>query len=267
MTSEPSVTPVLVRGYRLTRTVVHLLEGLATTAILFPFAAHASRQRMIQRWSQRLLRILAVELEHSGVPADFDGPVLIVANHVSWLDIFVVNALRPSRFIAMSEIKRWPVIGLLVAGAGTLFVDRTRRRDAARINTQVHQALRAGDAIALFPEGRTTFGRELLPFHGSLLQPVIDARGYVVPAAIRYMHLDGSHSTAAAYVGETTLLEAVRGLLRARRTRVRLHLCDPFPASGRHRREVAAEAHRIIRTALELPEAATEPGTPAGPPA
>jgi len=246
-------TPALIRGVRLTRAVAHIFEGLATTAIVFPFASHGSRGRMVQRWSQRLLRILAVEFEHGGLPADIPQRVLIVANHISWLDIFVLNTLQPSRFIAKSDIKRWPVIGLLVGSVGTLFVDRTRRRDAARINAQVENALAAGDVIALFPEGTTTYGRELLPFHGSLLQPVIEARGYVLPAAIRYTHVDGTHSDAPSYVGEMSLIGSVRQLLRARRTRVRLHLGVPLATAGRHRREVAAEARRFIHAALELP--------------
>lgn len=248
-------TPAPIRAVRLTRAALHLVEGLATTAFVFPFAKQAARRRLIQSWSQRLLRILAVELEHSGARIEPGMPVIVVANHISWLDIFVLNAHHPSRFIAKSDIRRWPLVGRLVVGVGTLFVDRTRRRDAARINAQVADALKNGDVIALFPEGTTTFGRELLPFHGSLLQPVIHADGQVVPAAIRYTHVDGSHSDAAAYVGDTSLIESVRMLLRARRTRVRLHLAEPFPTAGRHRREVASEAHRVIRKALELPDA------------
>jgi 1-acyl-sn-glycerol-3-phosphate acyltransferase len=129
------------------------------------------------------------------------------------------------------------------------------------------RALAAGDVIALFPEGTTTEGRELLPFHGSLLQPVIEAGGHVLPAAIRYLHVDGSHSIAPAYVGDTSLVASFGTLLRARRTRVRLHLGAPLPAHGRHRREIAAEAHRVIRTALDLPAPSTESGTPGDPPA
>jgi 1-acyl-sn-glycerol-3-phosphate acyltransferase len=259
-------TPVLVRGVRLTRAVVHIFRGLATTAFVFPFAAHGSRRRMVQLWSRRLLRILSVEFEHTGLQANFPERVLIVANHISWLDIFVLNALQPSRFIAKSDVKRWPVVGLLVGSVGTLFVDRTRRRDATRINAQIERALAAGDVIALFPEGTTTTGRELLPFHGSLMQPVIAANGHVVPAAIRYTHVDGSHSDAPSYVGDMSLVASVGQLLRAHRTRVRLHLGAPLATAGRHRREVAAEAHRFIRMALELPEDGTEPGTPGGPP-
>ncbi|MEO8134536.1 MAG: lysophospholipid acyltransferase family protein [Betaproteobacteria bacterium] len=255
-------TPFIVRGIRVTRVFAHLARGLATTAFVFPFAGHGSRNRMVQRWSQGLLRILAVQLEHTSSGA-IPERTLIVANHISWLDIFVLNALQPSRFIAKSDIKRWPLVGFLVGGVGTLFLDRTRRRDAGRINAAVAGALDAGDVIALFPEGTTTEGRELLPFHGSLLQPVIEARGHVLPVAIRYTHIDGSHSIAPAYVGDTSLVTSFRQLLRAPRTRVQLHLCAPLPAHGRRRREIAAEAHRIIRTALELPEAETRHG-PAG---
>lgn len=260
-------TPAFVRGIRLTRAVTHIFRGLAMTAIVFPFAGRGARGRMVQRWSQRLLRILQVELEHTGLEHGFPERVLIVANHISWLDIFVLNALQPSRFIAKSDVRRWPVIGLLSGGAGTLFVDRTRRRDAARINAQIEHALAAGDVIALFPEGTTTTGRELLPFHGSLMQPVIEAGGHVLPAAIRYTHVDGSHSDAPSYVGEMSLAASVGQMLKARRTRVRLHLGPPLATAGRHRREVAAEAHRFIRTALELPEDAKAPGTPGDPPA
>lgn len=258
-----SPTPVVIRGVRFTRIIVHIARGLATTAFVFPFAQHRARSRMVQRWSQHLLRILAVELERAGSDAPLPERVLIVANHISWLDIFVLNALQPARFIAKSDIRRWPVIGLLVGSVGTLFLDRTRRRDAGRINERVMAALAAGDVIALFPEGTTTEGRELLPFHGSLLQPVIEAGGHVVPAAIRYTHADGSHSVAPAYVGETSLVASLGQMLRARRTRVLLHLGTPLPAHGRHRREIAADAHRAIRRALELPDAEAQDVRPA----
>ena len=260
-------TSIIIRGVRLTRTLAHVIEGLATTVFVFPFASHGSRSRMVQRWSRRLLGILAVEFEQTGSQANLPGRVLIVANHISWLDIFVLNTMQPSRFIAKADVARWPVIGLLVGSAGTLFIDRTRRRDAARINAEVEQALSAGSVIALFPEGATTFGRELLPFHGSLMQPVIAANGHVLPVAIRYLHIDGTHSDAPAYVGDMSLVASLGQLLRARRTLVRIHLGAPFATAGRHRREVAAEARAIIRTALELPEEVKESGTPGGPPA
>ena len=260
-------TPGVVRGIRVARAALHLVAGLGTTIVVFPFVAHDARQRLIRRWPQRLLRVLAVELHVSGDVDRLPGRTLIVANHISWLDIFVINAYQPSRFIAKAEIRRWPVIGRLVHNVGTIFLDRTRRHHVAGINAMVEDALAAGDVIALFPEGTTTHGRELLPFHGSLIQPAIAAGGHVMPATIRYTHPDGSHSDAASYVGEQTLMAAVTALVSAPKTHVRLHLHDPFATVGLHRREVAERAHRIIRTALELPDATTAPGTHDGRPA
>lgn len=258
-------TPVLIRSIRLSRAVIHLVEGLATTVFVFPFVKRSGREALIRRWSRRLLGILAVELDATG-HVQFPERTLIVANHVSWLDIFVINAFQPSRFIAKSDIRRWPALGRLVTNVGTLYVDRTRRRDAARINAEIEQALARGDVIALFPEGTTTFGRELLPFHGSLLQPVIAAGGHILPAAIRYRHPDGSHSVAASYVGDESLMQSIGKLARARRTHVRLHLLEPFHTAGLHRRQVADKAHKVIRTALELPDADWKPGTRDDPP-
>lgn len=256
----------LTKTWRLSRVVVHVVEGLATTFVVFPFVRHPTRQTLIRHWSRRLLRIFAVELEVAGHVHNLPHRTLIVANHISWLDIFVLNAHQPSRFIAKSEIRGWPFVGRLVHNVGTIFLDRKRRREVAGINAEVEKALAAGDVIALFPEGTTTFGRELLPFHGSLIQPAIAAGGHVVPVAIRYMHPDGSISEAPSYVGDQSLMAAVMALVSARRTRVRLHLDEPFATIGLHRREVAERAHRVIRTVLERPVATTAPETPGDPP-
>ena len=117
--------------------------------------------------------------------------MLVVANHVSWLDIFALHAVGPVRFIAKAEIERWPVLGGLVRGVGTLFIERARRHDTHRVNQEIARALAAGDIVAVFPEGTTTDGTALLPFKGSLLQPIIDAQGHVQPVAIRYRDADG----------------------------------------------------------------------------
>src|SRR5688572_18930091 len=134
MNPSEQPTPKIVRGVRLVRAGLHVARGLATTVVVFPFASHTAKKRMIRRWSRGLLSIFAVELDHAGGAIAPGRPVVIVANHISWLDIFVIHAFEPSRFVAKSDIKDWPVIGRLVANVGTLFVDRTRRRDTARIN-------------------------------------------------------------------------------------------------------------------------------------
>jgi len=256
--------PFPLRVYRYARVSVHVLQGVATTVFVFPRIGLPRRQELIRRWSQRLLSMLGIETRLRGLPvAGLPGNLLIVANHISWLDIFVLNALRPCRFIGKAEIKRWPLIGRLVADCGTLFLERGRRRDAHRVNQHARDVLAAGDTIAIFPEGTTTDGTTVLPFHGSLLQPVVDAHGQVQPIAIRYRRRDGTHSDAPAYVGDTSLLGSLWSVLGERALIVEVTLPPPVAARARHRRELAREAESAIRAALELPALDSGPETPA----
>ena len=126
--------PLPVRCWRWTRTCVHVLEGVATTLVVFPLVGEPRRRALVRHWSRRLLAILAVEARVAGDLAAHRGNVLVVANHVSWLDIFVLNAHRPVRFVAKAEIAKWPFVSQLVRGAGTVFIERERRRDTHRVN-------------------------------------------------------------------------------------------------------------------------------------
>ena len=143
-----------------------------------------------------------VHWRHDG---DMPGNVLIVANHISWLDIFVLNSLQPARFIAKADLRRLPVAGRLIANVGTLFIERERRRDTHTVNRHTVEALARGDVVAVFPEGTTSDGTGLLKFHSSLLQSAVDAKGHVQPIAIRYRTPGDEHCAAPAYVGELSL--------------------------------------------------------------
>jgi 1-acyl-sn-glycerol-3-phosphate acyltransferase len=244
-----------VRIARSVRLSVHLIEGLLTTTIVFALVGARRREALIQRWSQRLLQMLRVELQiHGHGAAALDGNVLIVANHVSWLDIFALLALKPSRFVAKAELRRWPLVGRLIEGVGTLFIERGRPHDARTINGHAAEALARGDVIAVFPEGTTTDGTTVLPFHGSLLQPIVDAAGHVQPIALRYREPSGAPSDAPAYVGDTSFLESLWRITGERALVVELHLAAPRPARDRHRRGLAREAEQVIRTALRVPD-------------
>jgi 1-acyl-sn-glycerol-3-phosphate acyltransferase len=257
--------PLPLRLLRSARTAVHVGEALATAVLVFPWVGVATKQRLIRRWSVRLLRILAVDLRVRGLPdGGLSGNLMIVANHVSWLDIFVLNVLQPARFIAKAELRRWPVAGRLAAGVGTLFVERTRRHDTHHVNGRAADALARGDVVAIFPEGTTTDGRQVLPFHGSLLQPIVDAGGRVQPVAIRYRTAAGEHSDAPAYVGETSFLTSFWRVTGARALVGELIVAPTLPARSRHRRELARAAEAAIRTALASPAGGSAPGTRAG---
>ena len=213
----------------------------------------------IRRWSRRLLHLLNVDIRLAGALAHPN--VLVVANHVSWLDIFALHAVGPVRFIAKSEIARWPLIGRLVRGVGTLFIERARRRDTHRVNREVATALADGDIVAVFPEGTVTDGTKVLPFKGSLLQPIIDAEGCVQPVAIRYRTPAGDISRAAAY-DDVTFLHSFWRICGEPALVVDLVATTPIAAAGRQRRSLAGDAEAAIRAALTLPANGSEPERP-----
>jgi 1-acyl-sn-glycerol-3-phosphate acyltransferase len=246
-------TPFYERCLRYSLTLVHLVSGLATVGFLFPFYGRARRWRAVQTWSLRIVRSVGVEIRIIGDVPRAGSRVLGVANHVSWLDVQVLHSVWNVRFVAKSEVRRWPLIGWLSARTGTLFIDRARRRQAVRINRSIHQAFADGDAVAVFPEGTTTGGDELLRFHASLLQPAVDGEIAIVPIAIRYTDAEGRLEPAAAYVGETSLLGSLAAIVSVPRMCVHVRFLAPIESAGRSRRELASLSQASIAAALRLP--------------
>lgn len=256
---------LVVACYRWTRTCVHVLEGVATTLFVFPLVSDATRRAVVQRWSVRLLRILAVELRIEGDLGAHRGNVMVVANHISWLDIFVLQAAQPVRFVAKSEIAKWPVLSQMVRGAGTVFIERGRPRDVLSVNHYVARLLAQGNVVAIFPEGTTTYGTGLLPFKGALLQPIVEAEGHVQPVAIRYRTPDGKFSLAPEYVGGRSFVESFWRVCGERALTVALIARPALPARGRHRRDLARASEISIRTVLVAPASARESDTASDP--
>jgi 1-acyl-sn-glycerol-3-phosphate acyltransferase len=147
-----------------------------------------------------------------------------------------------------------------VAGAGTLFIERERRHDTHRVNREVAQALEAGDIVAVFPEGTVTDGKTLLPFKGSLLQPIVDAAGHVQPVAIRYRTPDGAPSTVPAYVEDITFIGSLWRICGEPALVVELTALPPVAARQQHRRGLARQTETAIRAALALPGRGSAPG-------
>jgi 1-acyl-sn-glycerol-3-phosphate acyltransferase len=250
----------VTRTWRATRVAIHVVQGWATTVVVFPLVKHHTRRALIRRWSARLLALLHIDARVQGSLDTKRGNVLIVANHVSWLDIFVLNASHPARFVAKSELGRWPLAGTLMRGAGTFFLSRERRHDTRRINCDAAQALVGGEVVAVFPEGTTTDGTQLLKFHASLLQPIVDSHGHMQPVALRYVGADGALSTAPIY-GDESIAASFWRICGERALAVDVIAPVAIPARDLTRRELAQKAETAIRTALALPAAATGPGT------
>ncbi len=259
--SNPSFT----RLYRLTRLLLHLVYGCYCVGVLFPFFSSQRRFGVIKRWSRQILRIVHLRLTVHGSLPPGHAPTLIVSNHVSWLDMWVVNSVVPVRFVAKSDVRRWPVLGFLVSRSGTIFIERTKRQDTARTNRNIVQALTRGEHVAIFPEGTTTDGTEVKPFHASLFQPALGAGARVVVLAVRYVNRDGSVNLDASYTGERSLWQSLRLILAHRLLRAELNFAATIDVSGKTRREIAREAESATAAALQLPRPGRKTGTGGGP--
>jgi len=226
--------------WRLLQACVHVIRGWLTITLVFGRLSPAQRAGRVERWAQEMLRLLGIRLQVQGtVPST--GPVLLVSNHISWLDIVVIHAARHCRFVSKAEVHHWPFIGRLASGAGTLFIERASRRDALRVVHHMTERLKAGDMLAVFPEGTTSDGTSMLPFHSNLIQAAISADQAVLPMALRFEETaTGQLSLAPSYVGDDTLLLSLWRTLTAPPLTAVVRFGVPSSAQGRNRRTWAS---------------------------
>lgn len=213
-----------------------VLHGLAQVVLLFPHLSKQQRDERVQNWARTILKRLGVELTVIGTPARA-GPMLMVSNHISWLDIVALHASCYCRFVSKADVKRWPLIGTLATGGGTLYVERESRRDAMRMVHCMTQALRGGDILAVFPEGTTGDGTCVLPFHSNLIQAAISADAPVQPVALRFVHRpSGRPSQDVSYMGDESLVGSIWRTLCARNLCAVVVFGTPQRADARGRR-------------------------------
>lgn len=236
---------------RLLRGVSHGLHGLAIVLFRFPRLSVGERQQRIRWWSEKMLGTMGIALRVEGAPVP--GASLIVSNHVSWLDIMVVHAVVPeARFVSKADVKSWPLIARLVDAAGTLYLERERKRDALRVVHAVAEALRAGQKVVVFPEGTTSTGHGLLPFHANLLQAAISSAVPVQPVALRFSDATHAVSEAVEFVGATTLAQSLWRSAGGDGVVARLAFLAPRDTAGVERRELAALLRGDIAAGLCL---------------
>jgi 1-acyl-sn-glycerol-3-phosphate acyltransferase len=227
-----------LRGlWRVLRSVLHVLHGMAVM-LRFPALDAAARHARIQWWAAGVLRHLGLTLHLQGTARP--GANLLVANHVSWLDIAALHAAVPhARFVSKAEVLKWPLLGWLIRGAGTLFIERERKRDAVRVVHAMAESLRAGDTVAVFPEGTTGPGPEVLPFHANLLQAAIATQTPIQPAVLRYADEHRAFSPAVVYLGDTSLLQSLWRVATARGLCVHVELLPAHDTAHGDRRALA----------------------------
>jgi len=246
-------------AWRVSGSVLHVLLGALICMLVFPFLGPPRRMRIVGWWSARMLAVLGIRVQHSGSIGG--GPVLLVANHISWLDILAINAVQPARFVSKADVRRWPLLGWLVACGGTLFIERERKRDALRVLHRVADALRAGEIIAVFPEGTTSEGHGVLPFHANLLQAAIAAQAPVQTLALRYSDATQRVSQAAPYVGDTPLVASIWATALAQGLHVQVLIAPPRGTAPHDDRRALAEQLRmqILRHLEAIEQARAHP--------
>ncbi|MDB5870165.1 MAG: lyso-ornithine lipid acyltransferase [Polaromonas sp.] len=231
---------------RLLRILGHILAGVWLAAVRMPRLQPSQQHALVQAWALAFLGHAGIALEIRGKPP-VAGPVLLVSNHISWLDIPVMHAARHCRFVSKSDVKHWPLISTLARAAGTLFIERSSRRDALRVVHVMRDALRADQVLAVFPEGTTGDGRTLLAFHANLLQAAVSANAPVQPVGLRFIDkASGKTSYAPSYIGDETLLDSVWRTLCAPPMVAVVHYGVPELAQGRERREWSEHLHSVV---------------------
>lgn len=228
----------------------HLSLGM----LLTPFVTRQDKQgywlvnhRIASWWHGRVVRILGIEISTSGTPPV--PPAMVVANHISWLDIILLGHLLPTCFLSKSEVRQWPVIGWLAMRTGTLFI-RRGGGEAGSVSGTIGTHLQHEGMLTLFPEGTTTNGRHVRPFFSRLFAAAIETGAPLAPVAISY-RVDGEHDPLAPYIGDQSLGENLLGLLRRRRSQVHIHFSPPIPSQGMTRKALGEQARNAIVQALE----------------
>jgi 1-acyl-sn-glycerol-3-phosphate acyltransferase len=255
----------LIAPITIAAALIHVVLGIAFALLCFGWIGRAGRDAAVIIWSRLLLLIIGVRVESAGPPPRSAGEAgqpavgsLLLINHTSWLDVFSIAAVVPARFVAKAEIGRWPVFGWLAILVGTLFVERGRRHAVVRTNQQLADRLRSGQLIGIFPEGTTTDGSRLLPFHANLVQPAIDLGAQLRPVGVRYTQR-GQFSTVAMFVGEMNLMQSLWRVVTAPHLAVELHWLPPIDPPPSNRHAAGRVARAAIAHALHIPLEEHEP--------
>ena len=209
----------------------HVVGGLAMLSFRFPFVTQEVKNRHIQNWSRKLLRIFDIELKFKNSEILPATPYLLASNHISWMDIHAINAFKPIRFVAKSDVEGWPIFGWMAKQLGTIFIKRDNTRHGKHIASEVAKAL-GNQSVCIFPEGTSTLGESVLPFKPNLFESAVISHAPVYSLAISYQSkVTGARSEVPAFVGDMGLLESMAKILKDRKLIVELAFLPPSGAS------------------------------------
>jgi 1-acyl-sn-glycerol-3-phosphate acyltransferase len=235
---------------RLAQLALQFVRGSWVVAVRFPRLDRAQKGLEFQRWARQVLAILEIEVQASAAaPQGFAG--LVVCNHLSWLDVLVLQSLLPCAFVAKTEVRQWPLVGWLSHACATIFVDRSSARSAHAMVDDTAAAMRRGDAVVVFPEGTSSDGQSLGTFHANIFESAIRAGAPVQLLSLRYLQPDsGAAATAAHFTGNMTLAQSLKRITASPGIRARVQVGERLDAQGHSRKTLAQHAHARIRQQL-----------------
>ena len=233
----------MIATIRTVRLIIHLLVGMVQAVVInLDFTRRLSGERAMSWWCNVLLDILNIQLSVRGAPAQ--GARFSVANHVSWLDMILIGACEPTRFVSKAEVAEWPVVGFITRAAGTFYLRRGKGGTAPLMERLVPY-LASGGSVMVFPEGTTTDGRQLKPFFPRLFAAAIDAKCLVQPIALNYQP-DERGNQIAPFIGDDDLVSHLLRVLRTPALSAEVHYCAPYSAAGATREALAQRAEQAI---------------------
>lgn len=225
--------------------ILHVI-GALIQILFFVFLSQKKRKNMIQTWSKYLLQILQVKVVITG-PSQYllsSNNYLIVSNHISWLDIHVINSLRAQVFVAKSDVSSWPIFGWIAKMIGTIFIQREKLSDLKRVIQVIKSRLNNGDSVCIFPEGTSSDGKSVLEFRSNLFEAVANSHHRILPIAIQYReHYE--YSDRAAFIGEMGLLDSIKRILQSEVLEAHIVIAEPLSANAT-RQSMAFQARQAI---------------------
>jgi 1-acyl-sn-glycerol-3-phosphate acyltransferase len=237
------------------RLLAAFVDAFAIVWFKFPRATREQKLAHIQRWSTHVLKVIGVHLNITASSTRI-GPLktqLLVANHVSWLDVLVIQALHPCVFVAKSEVRHWPLVGSIAKACGVVFVDRSSSSSARKMVDDVANALHHGYCVAGFPEGTSSEGYDVSLFHANLFEAAIYRDVNVLPIALRYTNAHtGELCLRAAFVGDIGFIESLHQVMTTRHIHVGVNIGKTLSPQGHSRRTLAHLSHRSVSMQLAI---------------
>ena len=237
------------RFFTISRLLIHVVKACFVTTCLFPFMNESQRKRYVRKWSKKLLDICRVSVRINN-PEHLSPKALVVANHISWLDIFLIYTFVDGHFIAKADMARWPMIGRLARNVGTLFLERNSARHLKTILERLVTDLKEEERYIFFPEGTTSKQGQMLPFHPNLFEGAIHSGLPIQPFALRYINRQGQFEDAVDSHGDITFGESVISIIGKDYIQAELTILPLISSEGLQRKELSIQTQEAIISVL-----------------